>query len=92
MSDARWYDVKVEGRKKKPRRRPTALYQKRFSKLRDGQILRVSIYNWNSRCAAPPHQYIHRVYKGQFKVIEKDTTGFTVECIQARRRWPSKTA
>ena len=91
MSDDKlFYDVIVEGKLKKPRRKPSAMYQRRLSKLHSGQILRVNIYNWNARCATPPNQYIPRVYKGLYKVIEKDLTGFTVECIQRKERWPLK--
>lgn len=87
----KFIDVTLEGRRKKPRRKPTQLYKNRFNKLEQGQIARVSIYNWNVCCNTPPKHYIHRVYKDIYKVIETDNTGFTVLCIRKKERWPLKT-
>jgi hypothetical protein len=87
----KFIDVSIDGREKKPRRRPTQLYKNRWNKLEPGQIARVSIYNWNVRCNTPPQRYIHRVYKDVYKVIETDNSGFTVLCLQKKERWPSRT-
>jgi hypothetical protein len=87
-----YISVMLEGRRKKPRRKPSLMYKKRWNKLQRGQISRVNIYNWNARCNTPPKQYIHRVYRNLYKVIEVDKTGFTVICLQERERWPSQTA
>jgi hypothetical protein len=86
-----FYDVEVVGGVKRPRRRLIPLYQKKLNNLSVGQIARINIYNWVSRCNTPPIQYIHRVYKDFFKIIEQDEKGFTVLCLQKRNRFHSKT-
>jgi hypothetical protein len=79
--------VALIGKRKRLRRRLAPLYSKRWGGLEVGQISRVSIYNWKERCASSPAQYIHRVYKDVYKIIDIDEKGFTIQCIGKRKRW-----
>jgi hypothetical protein len=82
-----YISVEVVGRKKRPKRKPFAIYSKKWDKLLPGEIARVNIYNWISRTNTTPKQYIHRVYKGLYEVIEMDAKGFTIRCLAKRERW-----
>lgn len=74
----------VIGMAKRPRRRTSPFYKKKLDKLLPGQIARISIYNWRAECSKSPKSYIHRVYKGDYQVIEVDKSGFTVLCLRKR--------
>jgi hypothetical protein len=72
---------------KRPRRRATPFYKKKLEKLSPGQIARISIYNWRAECSKSPKSYIHRVYNGNYQVIEQDEKGFIVLCLRKRERF-----
>jgi hypothetical protein len=77
----------VVNKAKRPRRRVSPFYKKKLSKLSPGQIARISIYNWRAQCSKSPKTYIHRVYKGDYQVIEQDEKGFIVLCLQKREEF-----
>ena len=72
---------------KRPRRKVAPFYKKKLDKLSPGQITRISIYNWRAECSKSPKAYIHRVYKGDYQVIEQDERGFIVLCLQRREKF-----
>jgi len=68
-------------------RKTTPYYSTRFAKIEEGRIVRINIHNWANACNRPPVFYINRMYKGYYTVVDIDSKGFNVLCLQKKERF-----